>query len=402
MTILNKEANTLKIMSNQRKYKRDISERKNGEILGPPDTTLIVVVSFLVVIGIMAIFSASSELCIRHGLNPATFALRQLAYAVVGFGLMFWIYKKVDYKQLAYFTTPFCWIVIGLLAIVAFTSMGKNTNEATRWIQLGPVQFQPSELAKPLFALVVAKAFCRDNIILNKYKIINYFIPLVIILVLIFTQPNLSMVMLLLLTSLVMYISAGPNWPLLFWGTGGLGVLLCTQIKPYQLSRILTWFDPMKDPQGAGYNILQSLYAVSAGGFWGMGFGQSRQKFGWLPECHTDFIYAIIAEELGFFGCVLVIGLFWTLIQRGITIASRCPDKFGKLLAVGLTFSIGIQAMLNMSVATSFAPATGVPLPFVSYGGTSIVVSMCMIGLLLNISRKRIRKIPNQGNYYSL
>ena len=168
------------------------------------------------------------------------------------------------------------------------------------------------------------------------------------------------------------------------------------------MSRITTWLHPENDPQGAGYNILQSLYAICAGGFWGMGFGQSRQKFGWLPEGHTDFIYAIIAEELGFFGCILIIGLFWTLIQRGITIASRCPDRFGKLLAVGLTFSIGIQALLNMSVASSFLPATGVPLPFVSYGGTSVFTSMCMIGILLNISRKRIKKIKNYENQYSL
>ena len=389
-------------MSNQRKYKRDIITKKNNDILGPSDSTLKVVVSFLIVIGIMAIFSASSELCIRHGLNPINFAFKQLMFAIAGFILMHIIDRHGDYKQLAYFTTHFSWGVIILLAIVAFTSMGKNTNEATRWIQLGFFQFQPSELAKPLFAIVIAKAFCKNNVIFNKYKLINYFIPLAIILVLIFIQPNLSMVMLLLLTSLVMYICAGPNWQLLFLGSCGLGVLIATQLRGYQLSRILTWLDPTKDPQGAGYNILQSLYAISAGGFWGTGFGQSRQKFGWLPECHTDFIYAIIAEELGFFGCLLVIGLFWTLIQRGITIASRCPDKFGKLLAVGLTFSIGIQAMLNMSVATSFAPATGVPLPFVSYGGTSIIVSMMMIGLLLNISRKRIRKIPNQENYYSL
>ena len=389
-------------MSNQRKYKRDIITKKNNDILGPSDSTLKVVVSFLVVIGIMAIFSASSELCIRLGLNPTNFALKQFGYAAVGFMLMHLIDRHGDYKQLAYFTTPFCWGLIGLLLIVAFTSMGKNTNEATRWIQLGPVQFQPSEFAKPIFAIVLAKAFCRDSAIFNKYKFINYFLPIIIILALIFKQPNLSMDMLLLLTSFVMYICAGPNWKLLFFGTGGLGLILCTQIQPYQLTRILTWFDVTKDPQGSGYNILQSLYAICASGFWGMGFGQSRQKFGWLPECHTDFIYAIIAEELGFFGCLLVVGLFWTFIQRGITIALRCPDKFGKLLAVGLTFSIGIQAMLNMSVATSFAPATGVPLPFVSYGGTSIIVSMVMVGILLNISRKRIKRIANQENYYSL
>lgn len=400
MTILNKEANTLKIMSNQKKYRRNIIEQKNGVILAPPDTTLIVVVCFLVVIGIMAIFSASSEICIRNGLNPASFAMKQFVFFVAGFLIMLQL-ARTDYKQLSFWALPFAWFIVGLLLIIAFTSFGVNTNEATRWIQIGSFQFQPSEMAKPAFILVLANAFKRDANIFDKDKI-PYYLPLFLMLGLIFAQPNLSMVMLLSITAIIIFICAGGNFKYLLC-LGGLGVtFLAFTIKPYQLERILTWFDPTKDPQGAGYNILQSLYAVSSGGFWGSGFGQSRQKFGWLPECHTDFIYSIIAEELGFFGCVLVVGLFWTLMQRGITIASRCPDKFGKLVAVGITFSLGVQALLNMGVATSFLPATGVPLPFVSYGGTSILVSMAMIGILLNISRKRIKKIDTYQTRYSL
>ena len=386
-------------MSNQKRYKRNIIE-KESVILAPPDMTLLVVVGFLVVIGIMAIFSASSEKSIMLGHNPASFAIKQFAFVVLGFFCMKKL-ARTDYKKLAPWSIHLAWGVVFLLAIAAFTSMGVNTNEATRWIAIGPIQFQPSEFAKPVFALVLASAFKYDTVIFDKDKL-HYFLPLIIMLFLIFEQPNLSMILLLVSTSLVMYLCAGGNWKnILMMCAAGI-VFLSYKIRGYQMTRITTWLDPANDPQGTGYNILQSLYAICAGGFWGMGFGQSRQKFGWLPECHTDFIYSIIAEELGFFGCVLIIGLFWTFIQRGITIASRCPDRFGKLLAVGLTFSIGIQALLNMSVASSFLPATGVPLPFVSYGGTSVFTSLCMVGILLNISRKRIKKIKNYENQYSL
>lgn len=164
------------------------------------------------------------------------------------------------------------------------------------------------------------------------------------------------------------------------------------------MSRITTWINPEADPLGAGYNVIQSLVAFATGGFWGVGYGSSKQKLAWLPEAHTDFIFAIIGEELGFIGCLLVIGLFWTFVHRGLVIASRCPDMYGKLLAVGITFSIGFQAFLNMSVASSFLPATGVPLPFISYGGSSLMVSMWMVGILLNISKKRVKKIRVQSN----
>ena len=386
-------------MSNQRRYKRNIIE-KESVILAPPDTTLLIVVGFLVVIGFMAIFSASSEKSIIMGLNPASFVIKQFCYAVLGLIFMLKL-ARTDYKILAPYAVPFAWFVVILLIFAAFTNMGVNTNNSTRWISIGPLQFQPSEFAKPAFALVLANAFKKDVILFDQTKM-RFYLPLAVMLILIFKQPNLSMVMLLMSSSLVMYLCAGGNWKnILIMCSAGF-LFLCHKIRGYQMSRITTWFDPASDPQGNGYNILQSLYAICAGGFWGMGFGQSRQKFGWLPECHTDFIYSIIAEELGFFGCVLIIGLFWTLIQRGITIASRCPDRFGKLLAVGITFSIGIQALLNMSVASSFLPATGVTLPFVSYGGTSVFTSMCMVGILLNISRKRIKKIKNYENQYSL
>ena len=168
-----------------------------------------------------------------------------------------------------------------------------------------------------------------------------------------------------------------------------------TIIKPYQIERIMMWRHPETDPQGAGYNIIQSLIAFASGNLTGVGYGGSIQKLYYLPECHTDFIFAVFAEEMGLVGSLLIIGLFFTFIQRGIVIAGKCPDMYGKLLAIGITFTIGFQAFLNMSVASSFLPATGVPLPFISYGGSSLIVSLCMVGILLNISKKRIHTIRN-------
>ena len=212
-------------------------------------------------------------------------------------------------------------------------------------------------------------------------------------LLLIYKQPNLSMIILLLMTSLAMYYVAGGATKIITTTTlAGLGVVALT-IRDYQLQRIKVWWDPFSDALGAGYNIIQSMVAFSSGGIFGVGFGNSKQKLSWLPEGHTDFIFAVIGEEFGFLGCFFLVCLFGVLLHRGFRIAKKCPDMFGKLLAVGITFSICFQAFTNMSVASSFVPATGIPLPFVSYGGSSLFVSMCMIGVLINISKKRVQRI---------
>jgi len=288
-----------------------------------------------------------------------------------------------------------------LLALVNYTPLGVTVNEAKRWINIGFFQFQPSEFAKPAVVLLLASAFYK-NCKIDSSKWI-YFVPIVAMIFMVYKQPNLSMVILLGLTSLIMYLSAGGPIKI-FVTLGGAGIFaiftagVTHLIKPYQMSRITTWLNPEADPLGAGYNVIQSLVAFATGGFWGVGYGSSKQKLAWLPEAHTDFIFAVIGEELGFIGCLLVIGLFLTLIHRGFLIASRCPDMYGKLLATGITFSIGFQAFLNMSVASSFLPATGVPLPFISYGGSSLMVSMWMVGILLNISKKRVKKIRVNSN----
>lgn len=376
-------------------------EPQMSVIISAPDKTLLVVVAFLVIIGIMAIFSASAPKSMEMGVNPAGFVFNQMIFLIAGFiGLKF--LTNYDYKNLVLWTMPLMIFVVVMLILVNFTPLGVTVNEAKRWISLGFFQFQPSEFAKPAVVFLLASAFYKNCTVFDNNKMI-YFIPILLMIFMIYKQPNLSMVILLLVTSMIMYISAGGPFKL-FLMAGAAGVFglftagITHLIKPYQMSRITTWINPEADPLGAGYNVIQSLVAFAAGGFWGVGYGSSKQKLAWLPEAHTDFIFAVVGEELGFIGCVLVIGLFSTLVHRGFLIASRCPDMYGKLLAVGITFSLGFQAFLNMSVASSFLPATGVPLPFISYGGSSLMVSMWMVGILLNISKKRVKKIRVQSN----
>ena len=367
-------------------------------IVSSPDATLLVAVAFLVIIGFMAIFSATAPKCLDEGGNPAQFLIKQILAFVVGFiGLKF--FSNYDYKKLAQWNTIFMIIIVVALLLVDFTPLGVTVNGAKRWINLAGFQLQPSEFAKPAVVMLLASAFKNDAGIFDQNKWVFAFIPILIMVAFIFAQPNLSMVILLLATSVVVYLCAGGSLKLfvscLVAGITGIVIAATTVIKPYQLQRLRIWRHPETDPQGAGYNIIQSLIAFASGGFSGVGYGGSIQKLYYLPECHTDFIFAIIAEEMGFIGCILVIGLFFTFVQRGFLIAGRCPDMYGKLLAVGITFSIGFQAFLNMSVASSFLPTTGVPLPFISYGGSSLIVSLWMVGILLNISKKRIKKIRN-------
>lgn len=393
-----------RIMSYQRLSRRDSNENSNNPsvqsvIISSPDKVLLIVVAFLVIIGFLAIFSATAPKCLDEGGNPAQFLFKQLICFVVGFfGLKF--FMNYDYKKLASWNGIIIGVMLALLFLVDFTPLGVTVNGAKRWINLAGFQLQPSEFAKPAVVLLLANAFRKDADLFDQTKWMFAFLPIIIMAGFIFIQPNLSMVILLGMTTVVMYMAAGGSMKLFLSCVGTMVVTvivgLTTIIKPYQLQRLKTWRHPELDPLGAGYNIIQSLIAFASGGFSGVGYGGSIQKLSYLPECHTDFIFAVIAEELGFIGCVLIIGLFFTFLQRGFVIASRCPDMYGKLLAVGLTFSIVFQAFMNMSVASSFLPTTGVPLPFISYGGSSLIVSLIMVGILLNISKKRIKKIRNR------
>ena len=365
---------------------------EDNYIISPPDRTLVIVTIFLVVIGIMAIFSAGSSKAVIEGLSPIHFTIRQFFWLVAGiFGANF--FAKYDYKKLKKYSMSLPVIVLIMLLLVQFTPLGVTVNEAKRWLGFGPLQFQPSEIAKPAVILMFAHIFSKNINIFDPNKFSYYFIFLLILLF-IYKQPNLSMVILLLTTvTVICFMSGGITIRQIITYFMGAVAIIAFTIKDYQKQRLIVWLDPNKDPHNTGYNIIQSLVAFAGGGFFGVGYGNSKQKLSWLPEGHTDFIFAVIAEEFGFLGCFFIICLFAMFVQRGFVIASRSPDVFGKLVSIGITFSIGFQALMNMSVASSFLTATVIPLPFISYGGSSLFVSLCMLGVLLNISKKRVQRI---------
>ena len=383
----------------ERERRRGHHEEKSI-ILSAPDKTLLLVVTFLVIIGFLSIFSATAPKCMREGANLASFLIKQMIYAGFGFLAMGW-FAKFDYKKLERYNTKFLWIVAILLLVLQFTPLGVTINGAKRWINLGFMQLQPSELAKPLFCMLLASNFKEKVDLLNFNNWTSTFIPILILLGIIYKQPNLSMVIILLTTSFMLYIAARGSLKLvaILGGLGFAGALfyLPKLLQGYQMDRINVWLNPGSDALGKGYNIIQSLIAFASGGFIGTGYGGAIQKLAYLPECHTDFIFAIIGEEFGYLGCLFIIGLFTVLVYRGLRIAKRCPDMYGKLLAIGITVIFGFQAFLNMSVASSFFPVTGVTLPFISYGGTSIIVSLAMVGILLNISKQRIKRIRTEN-----
>lgn len=377
--------------NNNQRYNEEIPAKNMQS-----DRPLLVAVIFLVVFGLMSIFSASAPKCIEMGANPTKFFLQQLIGVVIGLlGLRF--FSNFNYKRLINYTLPFALLVIAMLFIVKIA--GVTVNGAQRWINIGPINLQPSEFAKPAVVLLLAGVFHKDVNIFDQTKFITAFLPILVMLALIFFQPNLSMLLLLVFTSVAIFICAGGDLKLLVYGACCfVPLLLLKGLRGYQSERITTWLHPEADPLGAGYNVIQSLVAFASGGLYGVGYGSSRQKLAWLPEAHTDFIYAVIGEEHGFIGCLFVIILFWTVLQRGFIIATKCQNMYGKLLALGLTFSICFQGFLNMWVASSFVPATGVPMPFISYGGSSVIVSLWMVGILLNISKDNIKRIRNYKN----
>lgn len=385
---MNKEGKFSKNMSNPNYSK---PQTNNQYILSPYDGKLVFIVFFLIMIGFLAIFSAGAPKCIIQGSHPAFFVTRQFVWFILGIIAMF-IISKINYKLLDKISLHFAWGIIFLLVCVHF--WGTTVNGATRWLTIGPIQFQPSEAAKLSVIMILSSAFSKDiNIFGNKIR--KYLLPIIIMIAFIFKQPNLSMVIILLLSSLFMYFAAGGSLKMIGSAIGGGVLLISIAIQSFQKQRIMIWLNPESDPYGAGYNIIQSMMAFVAGGFFGEGYGSSRQKLGWLPEGHTDFIYAVFGEEFGFLGCLLIIGLFVAFLRRGLLISGKCDNLFGKLLAAGITVTICLQAFFNISVASSMLPATGIPLPFISYGGTSLFITMCMIGVLLNISKKRIRRLQN-------
>lgn len=356
----------------------------------PYDHVLFFIVIALMGIGLTMVYSASSITSMAQMSDSLFYFKRQLMWVVIGLLAMFG-FAQIDYRKLDTLAVPLLVIAFIGLVVVLIPGVAREIGGAKRWIRFAGIGIQPSELAKLCFVIYMAHSISRKQDCIGDLTkgILPDLVITGAVFLLILKEPNLS-------TALIVGFSYGL---LLFLGNGSLthlggmlggGAILAVSLifqKEYRMKRLLAFLDPWENARTSGYHIIQSLVAIGSGGIWGLGLGQSRQKFFILPERHTDFIFAIICEELGFAGGIAVVLLFLVLIWRGFYIAIRAPDMFGFLLASGITGIIGCQAMINLGVVLSVLPTTGVTLPFVSYGGSSLVFLAAGMGILLSISK---------------
>jgi cell division protein FtsW len=354
-----------------------------------PHLVLFLLTLTLVSIGVIMVYSASGILSLEQYGDPYFFLKRQLAWVLLGLiGLFF--ATRIDYRALPKLLRPLLPFTVLLLVLVLFPQFGKEISGARRWLKIGGFNIQPSEMTKLVLILYMADTLSRKR---ERIKNFTYgFLPPLIILGVIFTliilQPDLGTAVIILMIILGMLFVSGVRLRhlfSLFLVTLPTIWLLINRVG-YRRRRILGFIDPWSDPRGAGFQIIQSLLALGSGGLFGRGLGEGTQKLFYLPAPHTDFIFAVLGEELGFLGGLIVILLFGAFIYFGAIIARRSPDFFGSLLALGITTWIGLQAMINIGVVTGFLPTKGMPLPFISFGGSSLFFSLIGVGVLLNIS----------------
>ncbi|HET6316400.1 MAG TPA: putative lipid II flippase FtsW [Chloroflexota bacterium] len=353
----------------------------------------------LLVLGTLMVYSASFAVAHNEFNDDAYFLIRQLVWDLIG-GVALLLAMRVHYRRWRSWSVPIMLLVIGLLILVLVPGFGFRSYGATRWIRLGPfLQIQPSELAKLAIVLYLGDWLARRGPIVREFfkGLLPFAIIVGIVAWLVEVQPDLGTASIIVGGAACIFFVAGANLMhiALLGSLGAAGaVFLMAHLSGYQLERIRAFLDPWSDVQGSGWHTAQGLIALGSGGPFGQGLGNGLQKFYWVPNAHTDAIYVIIGEELGFVGCVGVLCLFTILAWRGFLIAWRAPDAFGRLFATGLTCMLTLQALVNIAVATNSLPYTGITLPFVSFGGSSTVISLIAVGLLLNISR--YRAVPSQ------
>jgi cell division protein FtsW len=357
------------------------------------DRTLLIAILSLLVVSVVMVYSSSSVVALTTYDDPAFFMRRQMLWAIVGLGLMA-ITMRMDHRMFYDQRMAIGLVVVALVLLSAtlVPGIGKMINGSRRWLRFGILSFQPSEFAK--FALVVYMSYfiakkgerVRDfmNGLVPAYVVTGMFLIVVI------RQPDFGAAMTLAGVVLIMLFAGGAN-VLHLGGTAAAAlpfVYFAVAHSAYRARRIFAFLDPWADPQGAGHQIIQSFLAFGSGGIFGRGLGEGRQKLLFLPERHSDFIYAVIGEELGLIGALIVLVLFLIILWRGVRIALVSGDAFSRLLALGITLLVCFQGLINMAVVTGLLPTKGIALPLVSYGGSSLVVTMAAMGVLLNISKE--------------
>lgn len=361
------------------------TKRKKSAI----DLPFLVMVLLLSMMGLVMVFSASHAAAYYRFKDSYYFIRSQALWVALGLVVLFITAKLATPKLMKVMAMPSLAIAIGLLALVPF--IGVTLNDAKRWLQFGPITIQPSEIAKVAVVLAFAYMITRsgDKIRTFRYGILPYACILLVIGGLLAKQPHISATVLIFAIGAAMLLVGGVP---LGWFVAAIGaavplLFLVIRMTGHGMSRIELWLNPYADPLGKGYQTIQSLYAVGSGGLFGLGLGKSRQKYLYIPEPQNDFIFAIVCEELGFIGAMIIILLFVALVWRGFVIAFRAPDRFSALVVVGIMVKVGLQTMLNIAVVTNTIPNTGVSLPFFSSGGSAMVVQLFEMGLVLAISR---------------
>ena len=358
-----------------------------------PTAFLLLLAVFVVLnlIGLVMVLSASSVNALARQGSPYYYFAKQALWSGLG-AVVFVAALRVDYRRWRHLSLPVLGISILLLMLVLVPGIGVNANGSSRWLGVGNFGIQPSEFAKLGMLLFAADLLARRSKLMDDTRVTLRPVVVVLVIVagLIMLQPNLGTTIVLASITFAVLFAAGVPWGPLF-GYGGVGVALAGAAalgKDYRRARLLAYMDPWKDPLNTGYQTLQSYYSIGSGGWFGVGLGASRAKWGWLPYAHTDFIFAVIGEELGLVGALLVVSLFVTLGYLGMLVAVWAKDPFGRLLAVGITTWFCVQAFVNIGAVIGVLPVTGVPLPFISFGGSSLLATMTAAGILCNVAKQ--------------
>lgn len=355
---------------------------------GLPNKALIGVTVALCLFGLMSVFSASAPEALNNTHDATSYLRKQTIACMIGMFAMFTI-SRYDYRRLRKWAWPVAIISFILLALTLVPGLSTEAFGSARWLQFGPFQFQPSEGAKVGSLLLIASGLSK-HFWWKKEMIIRIGLVMAMAAIVV-KQPDLGSTLMILSGLVTLLYVSGTNQMLLFMALlAGAGLVWQKiQSTPYQMARIESWLNPYEHPQKEGWNIIQAQLAIGSGGWLGLGYGRSLQKLHYLPVQHADFIFAVIAEELGMLGCISLMSLFVLFGYYGFKTALEARTLFGRLLAIGITSSICVQATVNIMVTTGILPVTGITLPFISYGGSSLVITLSMVGILLSVSRDR-------------
>ena len=353
------------------------------------DKLLLISVIILSLFGLLMIYSSSNIWATYKFNDPYKYLKSQGIFLIIGYFLMCFI-SKIPFNIYKKYSNKILLVCIILLILVLIPGIGTIRNGSRSWFGIGPLGIQPSEFAKLGLIIFTSKYLSNNKIKDIKTSVLPILMVVILIFGLIMLQPDFGtgIIIVVSIISLLFVSGVNMNFFIKMGLLGLIGIVVLVIIAPYRMARITSFLNPWSDPLGSGFQIIQSLYAIGPGGLLGMGLGNSIQKHFYLPEPQTDFIFSIISEELGFAGVIIVVSLFITIIYRGLKISIKQEDKFAKYLSYGITFSIAFQTILNLMVVVGLIPVTGVTLPFLSYGGSSLLISMIEIGILLNISTK--------------